>query len=416
VIAHEHFICVSSIDWDSKWQGHQEISAALAESGNDVLFVENTGVRAPALRDAKRLYRRVRNWSRGYGLRTERKRLQVHSPLLLPFPYSRVARRLNGQRMRRLCTTWAQSVHCSRPILLTFLPTPLVMDLRRAIRPELTIYYCADDFASSSVAAGRIRSSETTLLGEADLVFVTSERLRVRAAQFRDEVHLLPAGVRFSDFERVRTTNVARPVELEKFSRPIVGYIGGLTLKTDEELLTRVARHLSDVEFVVIGPVLKTFGALQACPNVHVLGHRPHAEVPLYLKHFGAGIIPYRVTEYTSHIYPAKLNEYLAMGLPVVSTSLPEVQRFNEANGNVVAIADSADGFAAAIRRALGESASAAISRRIAVAHGNRWEPKIATMTGLVERMLRERRDSALSAVKQPFRPFSEQHPEHVPA
>src|SRR5438128_5918826 len=84
-------LCIWSIDWDFIWQGHQEIMATLAEAGNRVLFVENTGVRRPRFSDLPRLRHRLRNWWRGVmGFRQERERLFVYSPLVLPFPYSRL--------------------------------------------------------------------------------------------------------------------------------------------------------------------------------------------------------------------------------------------------------------------------------------------------------------------------------------
>ena len=58
----QSILCISSIDWDFIWQGHQQIMATLAEDGNKVLFVENTGVRRPRFRDVPRLRQRVRNW------------------------------------------------------------------------------------------------------------------------------------------------------------------------------------------------------------------------------------------------------------------------------------------------------------------------------------------------------------------
>ena len=83
-------LCISSIDWDFIWQGHQEIMSTLAAQGHRVLFLENTGVRAPQVRDLPRVRQRVRNWWKGTkGFREERPNLFVYSPLVLPMPYSR---------------------------------------------------------------------------------------------------------------------------------------------------------------------------------------------------------------------------------------------------------------------------------------------------------------------------------------
>ena len=87
VLSGEGIVCISSIDWDANWQAHQEVMSALAASGNDVLFIENTGVRLPTRRDMPRLYRRIANARRAeHGLRPERDRLFVHSPILVPLP------------------------------------------------------------------------------------------------------------------------------------------------------------------------------------------------------------------------------------------------------------------------------------------------------------------------------------------
>ena len=83
----QDILCLSSIDWDFIWQGHQQIMSALAREGNRVLFVENTGVRSPGLRDVGRVWHRLTNWWRSLkGFREVQPQLFVYSPILLPFP------------------------------------------------------------------------------------------------------------------------------------------------------------------------------------------------------------------------------------------------------------------------------------------------------------------------------------------
>ena len=85
MIRQPDILCISSIDWDFIWQGHQEIMSTLAAQGHRVLFLENTGVRAPQVRDLPRVRQRIRNWWRGTkGFREERPNLFVYSPLVLP--------------------------------------------------------------------------------------------------------------------------------------------------------------------------------------------------------------------------------------------------------------------------------------------------------------------------------------------
>src|SRR3990167_8915056 len=108
--------------------------------------------------------------------------------------------------MRRALERWMHATNFYRPIIWTFLPTPLVLDLIDDFEPELTIYHCADDFASSSAAAKRVKGSETAMFCKADLVFVTSAKLLERAARLNQHAHLFPGGVDFERFERIRMT------------------------------------------------------------------------------------------------------------------------------------------------------------------------------------------------------------------
>jgi uncharacterized SAM-binding protein YcdF (DUF218 family)/glycosyltransferase involved in cell wall biosynthesis len=385
-------ICISSIDWDFIWQGHQEIMSTLASQGHRVLFLENTGVRSPKAHDFPRLLKRVRNWWRGTkGFREERRNLYVYSPLVLPFPYSRLARWINRWLMLRPLRRWMRAIGFDRPIVWTFLPTPLALDLIHAVDPALTVFYCVDDLSSSSPGAKRIIPSEQQLFKEADLVFVTSENLRQRAARTSSHVHLFPIGVNFEQFDAVRVSSDAPPADLQSLKRPVIGYIGGLHQWVDQDLVAAVASRLPDASFAMVGPLQADTSTLERCANVTLLGQRPHDEVPHYVKGFDVGIVPYRVTEYTANVYPTKLNEYLVMGIPVVATDLPEVRRFVADHGDVVSVAADAAGFAEAVRRALADPDGAKAGQRIAVARKNSWAGRIEAMNVLIDDALRRR-------------------------
>ncbi|HEX9365404.1 MAG TPA: ElyC/SanA/YdcF family protein [Vicinamibacterales bacterium] len=379
-------LCISSIDWDFIWQGHQEIMATLAAQGHRVLFLENTGVRSPGVRDLPRVRQRVRNWWKGTkGFREERPNLFVYSPLLIPLPYSRVARWVNRFLLLRSVRRWMRAIGFFRPIIWTFLPTPLTLDLVRDLDPQLIVYYCIDDFASSSTGARRIVASEARLFGAADLVFVTSEKLRQRAALHGAHVHLFPFGVSVELFDRVRRSAEPPPADLQALQRPVIGYVGGLHQWVDQALVADVASRMPDATFALVGPAQTDVSALARCPNIRLLGRRAHDEVPAYVKGFDVAIVPYRLTEYTANVYPTKLNEYLVMGVPVVATDLPEIRRFNADHGGVVQIAGDATAFAAALRGALTDSSGADVERRVAVAHANSWQSRIAAMNLLID-------------------------------
>jgi glycosyltransferase involved in cell wall biosynthesis len=260
---------------------------------------------------------------------------------------------MNRFIITRAIRRWIQALGLQRPLVWTFLPTPLALDIIDAIEPTLVIYYCIDDFESSSSGARLIRQAEDRLLKAADLVFVTSERLRHRVLEQREQLEVLPFAVDFPRFEKERLANQSKPNELVEIDSPIVGYVGGLHRWVDQELLVEAARVLPDVEFVFVGPEQCDMSKLKAQPNIHLLGSRNYDELPRYIKCFDVGLIPYVLSEYALNVYPTKLNEYLAMGLPVVATNLPEVRKFNEDFNNVVRIADDSASFASQIQESL---------------------------------------------------------------
>ena len=392
MITGRDIVCISSVDWDFHWQIHHEIMSTLAANGNRVLFIENTGVRPPGVSDMSRMRQRIRNWWRSTkGFRAERENLFVYSPLFLPLPYSALARWINRVLLFRPLRRWMAATGFRRPIAWTFLPTPTARDLIHAVDPSLTIYYCADDFSASSHAARRIVRSEEALLAEADLVFVTSEKLAERARRQSARVHRFPAGVDVDEFARVRAQPDGVPADLAALGHPVAGYIGALHVWLDQELVAAVAQRMPDVTFALVGPVHSDTSRLTACPNVRLLGARPHTEVPAYIKGFDVGLVPYRVSEYTASVYPVKLNEYLAMGVAVVATDLPEIRRFNADHGGILSVASDAAGFEHGIRSALRPPNAEEIGRRLGAARQNSWNSRIEGMCALIAAALSAR-------------------------
>ncbi|MEQ1727575.1 MAG: glycosyltransferase [Vicinamibacterales bacterium] len=381
---------MSSIDWDDNWQVHQRLATELARQGDRVLFVENTGVRAPTWRDAHRVVRRVVNWTTGLRRATDGRcddSLAIWAPVIMPWPYSRVATSINRRIVERRIRMWRGPDPARELVVWTFLPTPLAARVIGALCPRLTIYYCVDDLASTSPAARRITETERTLLRTADLVFVTSEGLRRHALQYRQQAALLPSAVDVDAFEPADGVH-ATPDDIRYLRRPIVGYVGGVKEWIDQDLMRAVAQRLPNVNFVLVGPLLTDTTRLTGVPNIHLIGARPHTSIPGYLWAFDVALIPYRMTPYTQHVYPAKLPEYLATGRPIVCTPLPELVRLDAQYPGLVTIAADADGFCAAITKALASADPEGARRRVELARANSWPVRFRVMSSLAEAAL----------------------------
>jgi uncharacterized SAM-binding protein YcdF (DUF218 family)/glycosyltransferase involved in cell wall biosynthesis len=388
----EDILCFSSIDWDFMWQGHQEIMSSLSREGRRVLFIENTGVRNPRLGDFRRIRNRFVNWKRGLkGFRKEADNLYIFSPLLLPFPYSRLARWLNSQLMLFSLRKWMHAMEFDRPICWTFLPTPLTLELIHQIPHRILIYYCIDSFENSTPAAQRIVKSEQELFSKADLVLVTSRQLYLKASRWNHRVHSFPFGVSLQKFLDCRRSPGETPDELKGLSSPIVGYVGGIHQWVDQDLLVKTARSLKDYSFVMVGPVQTDVSKLEKEPNIYILGQRLHDRLPGYILRFDVCIIPYCITEYTVNVYPTKLSEYHALEKPVVSTPLPEVLNFNQTYPGLVEVGSSGEEFSRKITHAMSKDSSLQRRRRLDAATDNSWVRKIDLIQGLIDKRLKEK-------------------------
>lgn len=382
-------VCISTIDWDFIWQGHQEIMSTLARQGHRVLFIENTGVRRATLKDLPRLQHRLRNWRRGVrGIRKVMDNLYVYAPLVLPFPYSRVARAINKALMFWTLRSWTRTMRFENPIIWTWLPSPLALELIRLLDGQLVIYYCCDDFQASSPGSRRIRETEDLLLRRADLVFAHSKEIFERCRWLTDQVYVFQYGFKREVFLRAADRP---PADLASIKGPIIGYVGGVHRHVDQELLEKVAVAHPDKSIVLVGPLQVEVGRLAGLPNVHFLGQKRYEELPNYIKHFDVGLIPYALNEYTKSVYPTKLNEYLIMGKPVVSTQLPEVGYFNQCNHGIVSVADTPDAFVHRIAEELTGDSEARRTQRIRLVEKNAWGEKIAEMQRLIQAKLEEK-------------------------
>ncbi|RJP28980.1 MAG: glycosyltransferase [Candidatus Omnitrophota bacterium] len=385
MLKNRNIICISSIDWDFIWQGHQEIMSNLAKNDNRVLFIENTGARSPGVRDFGRIKKRIKNWFSGIGgIRKQDNNLYIYSPLVLPFPYLKIANFINSRIVMSVLNKWVKAMDFSDPIIWVFLPTPLTMKIVNNFNYKIVVYYCIDNFRVSSKFAKKIVDSEINLLKNADLVFVTSHELYNYSLQFNKKVYLFPFAVDYEYFEKARSGVLNVPDDLRQIKHPIVGYVGGLHRWLDLKLIKQAALLMPEYSFVFIGPAQTDLQELSNIRNIYFLGKKDHKSLPAYINCFDACIIPYLLTEYTKNVYPTKLNEYMAMGKAVISTDIPEVRYFNKENDNIIFVANKPEDFCDKIKSAIAVNSQADFNKRIAVAKKNSWKQRINQMTALI--------------------------------
>jgi len=385
------YIIISSIDWAEIWQMPQQLADSLVKSGHKVLFIENTGVRSPRFSDAPRIISRIKNWVRAtHGFFNVQDNLTVYSPLFIPLPYSRVAQFLNRFLLSSAIQKWMIVTKFHNPIIITFLPTPLIHGLVKDIDSSLVIYYCANDMSAGSIDAAPLRKYENTFFSNVDAIFCNSNALLNRASTFSNSAFLVPAGVDFEKFELAQKIDQL-PEDLIAISGLKVGYVGAVSAVFDQELMAYIAKNLPNVNFIIIGPIYVDVTQLKIFPNIIFFGKRSHSEIPIYIKGFDVALIPYIKNTFTDAVYPCKLNEYLAMGAKVVATNLRELQLFVEQHGNVVQISRNRNEFLENICRAIDDRDKCKQNERINVARANSWECRFEKITDVISKLMMEK-------------------------
>lgn len=365
--------------------------SAFAKGGNRVLFIENTGIRPPTLKDIPRIKKRVVNWLKSIrGFRSEAENLYVYSPLILPFPYSRIARLINKYLMLRALKCWMRIMQFDNPIVWTFLPTGIALDIIHSVNPRALVYYYIADFDRLTKNYKKLRKAEEKLMKECDAIFVQGEYFKERCLKFNRNVHIFPFGVNIKMFEKFKKEgSFDIPDDLKRIQHPIIGYIGGVHHHIDFVLIKEIATAQPQLSIVIVGPIQTSISQIKELKNLYLLGKKDFAQLPAYINRFDVCIVPYLLTSYTKTVYPTKLNEYHILGKPVVSTLLPEVIKSNQ--DNLVLVGKDAKDFIEKIRYALDNNSSELIEARIRAARNNDWDNRIEQMSGKIEEAIEKK-------------------------
>jgi glycosyltransferase involved in cell wall biosynthesis len=375
-------VCVGFADWNTElWTNQHHLMARLAHE-NRVLFVESLGLRRPQLatRDLKRMLKRVRDGLRGP---READGLHVISPLVLPFHGSPVARRINGWLLPTLVRRAARKLGIEKPILWAYVPQAEA--LLDALDPTLVIYHCVDDIAAQpGIDAAGFAAAEVRFAKRADLVLASAPALAKRLSTQARSVLYAP---NVADTDLFATALEPGPIDsaLAELTHPLIVFTGAIVAtKLDIGLLVALARARPDWSFALVGPVgpgdpRTDVSALASEPNVHLLGRRAYRQLPSVLRGADAGLIPYARNELTNSIFPMKVYEYLAAGLPVVTTPLPALA--NVAN---IASAPDAAGIARLLDTALAEDSPDLREARSRHAASHSWERRIQEITAAI--------------------------------
>jgi len=257
--------------------------------------------------------------------------------------------------------------------------TPMAMSFAPTSRARRVIYDCMDELSAFKDAAPEMLAYERELLARADHVFTGGHSLYESKARRHPSVHEFPSSIDAEHFRRARTV-LDEPEPLRRLPHPRVGFYGVIDERCDAELLGAVAAARPELSFVMVGPVVKIDPAsLPQLPNIHYLGMKDYAELPAYLAHWDAAMMPFAINEATRFISPTKTPEFLVAGLRVVSTPVPDVVTPYGRDG-FVHIAATPEEFASRLDEALPARDPAFLAAVDALVSSSSWDASWARM------------------------------------
>lgn len=230
----------------------------------------------------------------------------------------------------------------------------------KTFKPQKSIYYCYDEISGTEWSGKHGASYEQKFMPLVDEVICTSSKLQQNKAALAKEVKFIPNGVNLDIF--------LAPHSEKSSSSHTIGYIGAIDSRIDFELVDFCAKSLAEYEFQFFGPVKTELPKLPK--NVKFMGAVEQNSLPEKIQNFTIGLIPFVKNKLTEAIYPLKINEYLAMGKPVVATNFSDLSDFSK----VAEVAENQEDFLKAIKKSIKYNSRIKTQKRIDFAKQNSWE------------------------------------------
>lgn len=254
--------------------------------------------------------------------------------------------------------------------------------LKELLSPQHYVYYTRDNLMAVDYWKKHGHRLESALMRKADLVVSNSAYLARVARQYNAYAVDIGQGCDLTQFDA--TVNHPMPDDLKSIAPPRIGYVGALNAnRLDIDWLVSMAQERPDWNLLLIGPQDGTFqkSVLHGFTNVHFLGAKPMDQLPAYLQHLDVAINPQRLNELTIGNYPRKIDEYLAMGKPVVARRTETMRLFSD----YVILAETSEQFVSGIEKALNNEWPARPDAGVEFAHEHTWTRSVARLMEAID-------------------------------
>ncbi len=314
-------------DWGRHPSSAQYLARQLARN-YQVLWINTIGMRRPAfdLYTCRRTFEKLRDWIiQSHKAPSSQSKIRVLNPFLIPEWRSLAIQRWNS---RSINLSIKANIQSTRSSLIGVTAIPLPANWLDSMPVKAWVYYCVDNFTDWPGLDGHtLRNCESATITRARLLIAASSRLQCHIDTYGRTARLLTHGIDLDTWMRSeRDDYLPYPLSIKK---PAVIWWGLLDKRLDWSWILSAASELSDVTFLLLGPIQYKPDSLSRYKNIVVSGPVPVHYLPRIAKYADVLMMPYTDNEVTRAMQPLKLLEYLATGKPIVARRLPALERWD---------------------------------------------------------------------------------------
>jgi glycosyltransferase involved in cell wall biosynthesis len=280
---------------------------------------------------------------------------------------------------KQVTKRYLRKLKFKNPLVITAYNPIYGYPLLRKLGEKAHIYYCYDG-VESGFFGERIFTYEDNFSRDVDAIITTSEFLLNQKLKFNAQSFLVKNGVDFPLFSQYAKKDISER------KRKKIGFIGSLDPRFDIETVEYAVNLLQEYDFEFTGDMRneKMRSRLSKYPNVKFFDPVKPTDVPPLLADYDAGMIPYIVNEVNKNIYPLKINEYLAVGVPLVMTPFAVLPEFD----GLVSVSTDKEDFALKLKKEIESDNAEKIKKRVSFAESNSWEARTEAFSNILEKYI----------------------------
>lgn len=298
----------------------------------------------------------------------------------------------NASILRKTIQKSVSSLDMHNPIMVNAFNPTYGLPLAGKLNEKLLLYYCYDEISHAKWCKKHGTGVEADFAAKADAIITTSEQLQQNKKAYNAACYLVKNGVNLELFQEA----YAQKKQMDMSDKPLtIGYLGTIDDRLDYELLAHCIEQLPEAQFHFVGREIYPEGKerLKNYSNVTFFGGQTPDKLAGYVAKFDIGLIPFVSNGFTQSIYPLKINEYLAAGLPVVMTNFGKVDDFRE----IASVTSEPSEFLAAIKALAAhinqpEAYTKATQERLAFAASNSWDNRAEELSEVINQVITQKK------------------------